>query len=152
MTIGTPDAEPDENLRSLSDRAVDLVGRLPGQVSRIRVRAGSAEIEVEWQARETVEAGRPAAAEPDTQPVAGSSAVAVRAPVVGIFYAAPSPDEPPFVAVGDQVSAGQQVGIIEAMKLMNHITAEVAGTITAIHVASGQSVEFDQPLMEIEPS
>ena len=156
MTIDTPDSAPDENLRNLSDQAVDLVGRLPGQVSRIRVRAGSAEIEVEWQAREAVEAGRPAArtapSEPDPQPPASSTTAAVRAPVVGIFYAAPAPDEPPFVTVGDQVTAGQQVGIIEAMKLMNHITAEVAGTITAIHVSSGESVEFDQPLMEIEPS
>jgi acetyl-CoA carboxylase biotin carboxyl carrier protein len=156
MTIESPEPAPDENLRNLSDQAVDLVGRLPGQVSRIRVRAGSAEIEVEWQAAATADPSRPAArpapAEPESQPAASTSAVAVRAPVVGIFYATPGPDEPPFVAVGDEVTAGQQVGIIEAMKLMNHITAEVAGTITAIHVSSGESVEFDQPLMDIEPS
>jgi acetyl-CoA carboxylase biotin carboxyl carrier protein len=158
MTMSSPDLAPEENLRNLSDQAVDLVGRLPGQVSRIRVRAGSAEIEVEWQAAagvpgDVVPAAWPAAVEPTAAaPAAVGTAVTVRAPVVGVFYTAPSPDESAFVAVGEQVTVGQQVGIIEAMKLMNHITAEVAGTVTAISVSSGESVEFDQLLMEIEPS
>lgn len=156
MTSQTPDAVPDHDLGNLTDQAVNLVGRLPGQVSRIRVRAGSAEIEVEWQAGAAVgdsgPAMRPVALDPATQPATSSTAVAVLAPVVGIFYAGPSPDEPPFVTIGERVTAGQQIGIIEAMKLMNHISAEIDGTITAIHVRSGESVEFDQILMEIEPS
>jgi acetyl-CoA carboxylase biotin carboxyl carrier protein len=157
MTSDTPEVLADADLSSLTDQAVNLVGRLPGQVSRIRVRAGSAEIEVEWQSgaangHDSAPAARPAGAEPAGQPAASSTALAVLAPVVGIFYAGPSPDEPPFVTVGERVTAGQQIGIIEAMKLMNHISAETDGTVTAIHVSSGQSVEFDQLLMEIEPS
>ena len=70
----------------------------------------------------------------------------IRSPMVGTFYAAPSPDAPPFVKVGDTIKAGDPLCIIEAMKMFNQIEAEVSGTITAILVENGQPVEFDQPL------
>ncbi len=70
----------------------------------------------------------------------------IRSPMVGTFYAAPSPDAPPFVKVGDTIQAGDPLCIIEAMKMFNQIEAEVSGTITAILVENGQPVEFDQPL------
>ena len=73
----------------------------------------------------------------------------VRAPMVGTFYASPSPDKPPFVAIGDAVSKGQTLGIIEAMKMFNPIEADVSGTVLAIQCESGQPVEFDQPLFVI---
>ena len=73
----------------------------------------------------------------------------VRAPMVGTFYASPSPDKPPFVTVGQQVKAGDTLGIIEAMKMFNPIEAEVSGTVLAIKCESGQPVEFDQPLFVI---
>ncbi|HVI25827.1 MAG TPA: acetyl-CoA carboxylase biotin carboxyl carrier protein [Xanthomonadaceae bacterium] len=73
----------------------------------------------------------------------------VRAPMVGTFYAAPAPDKPPFVAVGQQVKAGDTLGIIEAMKMFNPIEAEVSGTVLKICAESGQPVEFDQPLFVI---
>jgi len=85
----------------------------------------------------------------------GPSAAAlteVRAPIVGTFYRSPSPDADPFVEVGDVVSAGQVLCIIEAMKLMNEIEAEQAGIIRRILVDDAQPVEFDQPLFAIEPS
>ncbi|HET6434156.1 MAG TPA: acetyl-CoA carboxylase biotin carboxyl carrier protein [Xanthomonadaceae bacterium] len=73
----------------------------------------------------------------------------VRAPMVGTFYAAPAPDKPPFVAVGQQVKAGDTLGIIEAMKMFNPIEAEVSGTVLKVCAESGQPVEFDQPLFVI---
>ncbi len=73
----------------------------------------------------------------------------VRAPMVGTFYASPSPDKPAFVTVGQQVKPGDTLGIIEAMKMFNPIEAEVGGTVLAIQCESGQPVEFDQPLFVI---
>lgn len=74
----------------------------------------------------------------------------VTSPMVGAFYAAPSPGAKPFVKVGDTVSAGQVVCIVEAMKLMNEIETEVSGKVTQICVEDGQSVEYGQVLMYIE--
>lgn len=72
------------------------------------------------------------------------------APMVGIAYMQPSPDEPPYVQVGDRVEKGQVVLIIEAMKLMTEIEVEVSGIVKAIHVSNGDLVEYDQVLMEID--
>ncbi|MYF64238.1 MAG: acetyl-CoA carboxylase biotin carboxyl carrier protein [Rhodothermaceae bacterium] len=74
----------------------------------------------------------------------------VLAPTPGTFYAKPSPDSEPFVQVGDNVSKGQTVCIIEAMKLMNEVESEIAGTVTQILVGDGDPVEYDQPLLLIE--
>lgn len=73
----------------------------------------------------------------------------VLAPTVGVFYSAPNPDARPFVEVGDQVKKGDTLCIIEAMKLMNEIPAEVDGTVAEICVGNGQVVEFNQPLFRI---
>lgn len=77
--------------------------------------------------------------------------VEILSPMVGTFYRAPAPDEPPFVDVGERVRVGQAVCIIEAMKLMNEIEAEVAGEITEILVKNGEPVEYNQPLMRVIP-
>jgi len=85
-------------------------------------------------------------------PKAGSELPAgtvVRSPMVGTYYAAPAPDKPPFITVGQSVKVGDTLGIIEAMKMFNPIEAEVAGTVLAIQCESGQPVEFDQPLFVI---
>ena len=74
----------------------------------------------------------------------------ITSPMVGAFYAAPSPGAKPFVKVGDVISAGQVVCIVEAMKLMNEIESEVSGKVTQICVEDGQSVEYGQVLMYIE--
>lgn len=76
----------------------------------------------------------------------------VRAPVVGTFYRSPSPSSPPFVEVGAVVQKGQVLCIIEAMKLMNEIEADVSGRVVEILVDNEQPVEFDAPLMRIDPS
>ena len=75
--------------------------------------------------------------------------VVVRSPMVGTFYASPSPDKPAFVSVGQAVKAGDTLGIIEAMKMFNPIEADVSGTVLKIMTESGQPVEFDQPLFVI---
>lgn len=73
----------------------------------------------------------------------------VRSPMVGTFYASPSPDKPAFVKVGQTVKVGETLGIVEAMKMFNPIEADVSGTVLAIQCESGQPVEFDQPLFVI---
>ena len=94
-----------------------------------------------------------AAAAPVTPAEAAAPAVpanAVKSPMVGTAYLTPEPGAPAFVSVGDKVSAGDTLLIVEAMKVMNPITAANGGTVKAIFVESGQPVEFDQPLMVIE--
>jgi acetyl-CoA carboxylase biotin carboxyl carrier protein len=75
----------------------------------------------------------------------------VTSPFVGTFYRKPNPDSPPYVSIGDRVQKGQVLCIVEAMKLMNEIEADTAGTITAILVEDNQPVEYGQPLFKIAP-
>ena len=86
------------------------------------------------------------AAAPAAAPVADN---AVLSPMVGTFYRSPSPEAPSFVEVGQTVRVGDVLCIVEAMKMMNQIEADRAGTVTAIHVQNGEAVEFDQPLISI---
>ncbi len=81
---------------------------------------------------------------------AKSKGTPITSPMVGAFYAAPAPGAKPFVKVGDVISAGQVVCIVEAMKLMNEIESDVSGKITQICVEDGQSVEYGQVLMYVE--
>ncbi|NOH63996.1 acetyl-CoA carboxylase biotin carboxyl carrier protein [Vibrio sp. RE88] len=74
----------------------------------------------------------------------------VLSPMVGTFYRAPSPDAKAFIEVGQSVTAGETLCIVEAMKMMNQIEADKSGVVTAILVDDGQPVEFDQPLVVIE--
>lgn len=74
----------------------------------------------------------------------------VKSPIVGTFYAAPSPDKPPFVRVGDEVKKGDVIMIIESMKLMNEIQSDYDGIVDKILVSDGQAVEYDQPIMVIK--
>jgi len=100
-----------------------------------------------------------AAAVPVAAPVASAPVTAapveealheVKSPIVGTFYESPSPGAPPFVKVGDQVDVGQVLCIVEAMKLMNEIEADVAGEVVKRIAASGQPVEYGQPLFAIK--
>jgi len=79
-----------------------------------------------------------------------SSANAVKSPMVGTFYRSPGPEAAAFVEVGQSVRAGDVLCIVEAMKMMNQIEADHAGTVTAIHAENGEPVEFDQPLITVE--
>jgi acetyl-CoA carboxylase biotin carboxyl carrier protein len=90
-----------------------------------------------------------AAAPAPEAPAKADNANAVKSPMVGTCYLAPEPEAAPFVKVGDTVKAGQTLLIIEAMKVMNAISAPVAGTVKAVLVESGQPVEYDQPLIVV---
>lgn len=95
-------------------------------------------------------ASAPAASAPATTDALGVDEVLVKAPMVGTYYASPKPGSPPFVAVGDTVSAETVLCIVEVMKLMNNVEAQVEGTITQILVNDNQAVEYGQPLMVIK--
>ncbi|MDF1545543.1 MAG: acetyl-CoA carboxylase biotin carboxyl carrier protein [bacterium] len=100
-------------------------------------------------------AGVPAPAAKDTETPAAtidrSKGVAITAPMVGTFYAAPAPDADPYVSVNAKVRVGQVVCILEAMKLMNEIESEVSGRVIEILAENGKPVEFGQELFLIEP-
>ena len=76
----------------------------------------------------------------------------VKSPIVGTFYGSPAPGSAAFVAAGDRVEKGQVICIVEAMKLMNEIEADVAGEVVRCLVANGQAIEFGQPLFVIRPA
>jgi oxaloacetate decarboxylase alpha subunit len=86
-----------------------------------------------------------------TPEASGDGVVRVEAPMVGTFYRAPQPGAPPFVEEGDAVGPGQTLCILEAMKLMNEVKADIEGVVRAIHVGNAEPVEFGQLLFELEP-
>jgi acetyl-CoA carboxylase biotin carboxyl carrier protein len=102
----------------------------------------------------TTPAPAPAAAapaEPQPQDASSSDDHVLTAPSVGVFWRSPSPGAPPFVEVGATVAVGDTIGIVEVMKLMNNVTADVAGTVTAVFPANAEHVEFGTPLVAIRP-
>ena len=101
-------------------------------------------------------AGAPPSAVPAAEAAAAPAEPAengtlVKSPIVGTFYRAADPNSPPFVSVGDRVKVGQVLCIIEAMKLMNEIEAEVAGEVVKIHPENGQPVQYGDPLFTVRP-
>ncbi len=82
---------------------------------------------------------------------AKSAAIALESPMVGVFYRSASPDDPPFVSVGDSVKVGQPIGLIEAMKVYSEVPSEVSGRVTEMPVESGKLVQQGQPLIFVEP-
>lgn len=124
--------------------------------------------DIKTQVVEAVQAAAPAAAAqaapaPAPAPAAApaqeekpaddtSKYVEIKSPMIGTFYRSPNPDSPSFVNVGDKVSAGQTVCIVEAMKLFNEIESEVSGTIVKVLVDNSSPIEYDQPLFLVDPS
>ena len=76
----------------------------------------------------------------------------INAPIVGTFYRAPSPESPPYINISDKISVGQVICIIEAMKIMNEIESDVGGTVVDVLVENASPVEFNQPLVVVDPS
>jgi len=97
----------------------------------------------------------PAAAAPAPKPekpaAASRTTVEIKSPMIGTFYRTANPDSPPFISVGDKVSKGQTVCIIEAMKLFNEIESEVSGTVVKVMIENSSPVEYDQTLFVVEP-
>lgn len=92
----------------------------------------------------------PAAQKPVAEP-AGKKTVEIKSPMIGTFYRSSSPDTPPFASVGDKITKGQTVCIIEAMKLFNEIESEISGTIVKVMAENATPVEYDQVLFVVEP-
>lgn len=84
-------------------------------------------------------------------PVSSTTTVEIKSPMIGTFYRSSNPDSPPFVSVGDKITKGQTVCIIEAMKLFNEIESEVSGTIVKVNLENSSPVEYDQVLFVVEP-
>lgn len=133
---------------------------------KLAIKRGQDPVYMQAPQAQTMPASAPAAPAPSAAPAASASEeasqpadgvdtsnfVEVTAPIVGTFYASPAPDAPAFAKVGDTVSAGSVLCIIEAMKLMNEIEAEVSGTIREILVSNEDPVEYGQVLFRIEPN
>lgn len=131
-------------LHSVRQTAADLLAQSPIPPRTVSVRAGSVAIELTFDPNDApVVAAEPVVSE------APSGADVLAASTVGVFYRSPSPGAAPFVKEGDQVVPGQQVAIIEAMKLMLPIEADRPGRIAEVLVKDGSSVEFGQPLFRI---
>ncbi len=100
----------------------------------------------------SVSAGDASASSDGANAPADSNLIDITSPMVGTFYRAPAPDAPPYVEVGDSIGDGATLCIIEAMKLMNELEAEVSGTIAEICVENAEPVEYGQVLFRIDPS
>jgi acetyl-CoA carboxylase biotin carboxyl carrier protein len=130
-----------------------LLSGLPSQPRRVHLRVGEVLVELEWAA------GSPAIPPADaveqaangTQNELECGLSYIRAELVGTFYHASEPGAKPFVVAGDLVEPGQQVGILEAMKLMTPVKADLSGRIADILIADGEAVEYGQPLLAVEP-
>lgn len=124
-----------------------------------RMQTGDTVIEIDWGAgsvsfvRVAAAAAEEAPVEPpvETSEATAPQGVFVRSPMVGTFYHSPDPGARPFVGVGDIIQPGQTVGILEAMKMMSPITADVAGRVVEMVVGDAQPVEYDEPLIALEP-
>lgn len=99
-----------------------------------------------------VPAAAPAAPAPAPAPSHDTTLLDIRAPMLGTFYGAPKPGAEPFVVVGGRVDANTNVGIIEVMKLMNSISAGVAGVVVEVLARDGDLVEYDQVLLRVRPA
>jgi acetyl-CoA carboxylase biotin carboxyl carrier protein len=122
----------------------DLPGRAPIAAPAAPVAAAPAPVAAPAPAAAAPAPAAPAAADPSIK--------LVTSPMVGTYYATPSPENPPFVTVGSPIKADSVVCIIEAMKVMNEIQSEISGTVVECLVANGTSVEFGQPLFRVKVS
>ena len=124
------------------------IGQLDVRQGDLRISLKSARIiEVEHStAEQTYFAPSPSVEAPSEPARAG---LLITSPMIGTYYAAPGPNERPFVQVGDRVEVGQTVAIIEAMKIMNEIVSEYAGTVAELVVKNGEAVEYGHPLIRL---
>jgi acetyl-CoA carboxylase biotin carboxyl carrier protein len=151
-----PPARPGPPLEGADDR---LLAGLPvllrdlaaAGVAELEVSVGDARLYVRQRigARSVVNGRRAAAGEAAAEEEPGL--VGVVTPLAGAFYAAPSPDEPPYVREGDEVEAGQVVGLVEAMKVFNELHVEVAGTVVQVLAKTGDMVQAGQVVVKVRP-
>ena len=169
LVASTPSPEDPERSALLADvrgSVLQLLTELPRLPERVRVSARDIAVELEWPAPVSTRTApaQPVAAQPVAASEVGQQAPTaeggqpppdgprVTAPTVGTFYRSPEPGAAPFVEVGDTVSPGQQVAILEAMKLMLPVESDFGGVVLEILKQDGQPVEFGEPLFVLEPA
>ncbi|GLZ36544.1 biotin/lipoyl-containing protein [Actinokineospora sp. NBRC 105648] len=163
-TAGT--SSPVDVLEALRDNVIALCAQAPRPPSWVKVTAGEVGVEISFADVAVAIAGAPVQApvaapvpalaprpvERDPEPAAAVEDLRhVGSPTVGVFYRSPEPGADPFVAEGATVAPGQQVGIVEAMKLMIPVEADRAGRVVALLVADGTPVEYGEPLISYVP-
>jgi len=124
------------------------------QLTELIVESGDLKVALRRATREAPQVYQAApapGAQPAAAPAAGPALLAICSPLLGVFYRSPAPDRPPFVEVGDLVRAGDTIGLVEAMKVMNDIAAEIEGRVAQITAQNGQLVNEGEPLMLLAP-
>jgi acetyl-CoA carboxylase biotin carboxyl carrier protein len=151
-----PQNDLDAALAAVRKTAAELLASSPVPPATLNVRAGEVSVEMGWATGEVVAATAPAApASPHLTAVptpAEPVCETIKAATVGVFYKSPSPGAPPFVSEGDEISHGQQIAIIEAMKLMLPVEADKGGRVAEVLVSDGEAVEYGQPLFRLAAS
>ncbi|HEX6353748.1 acetyl-CoA carboxylase biotin carboxyl carrier protein [Actinophytocola sp.] len=142
-------ADLDAALASVRRTAAELLASSPVPPATLNVRAGDVSVEMGWATGEAVATTTAAPTRLTVVPAPEPTGETINAATVGVFYRAPSPGAPPFVVEGDEVGRGQQVAIVEAMKLMLPVEADKAGRIAEVLVADGEAVEYGQPLFRL---
>jgi acetyl-CoA carboxylase biotin carboxyl carrier protein len=148
------------DLAQVRQHAVELLAQLDRPPRNLHVQAGEVSVDITWAepggaAGPAEHAGpaefRPVETQPAAAPAAQPAADYLSSPGVGVFYHSREPGAEPFVSVGSLVQAGQQIGIIEAMKLMIPVEADRAGRIREVVKGNGEPVEYAEPLFALEP-
>lgn len=147
--MASQSTDADDILSSVCRSAAQLISTATTPLQRISVRVGDIAVDLEWPIGIPA---APAAVPSDPPTVAEPSVAHVCAGMVGTFYCAPEPGAAPFVQVGEVVEPGQQLAILEAMKLMTSVAADRAGRVVAVLVPDGARVEYGEPLFALEPS
>jgi len=130
-------------IKTGSESETTIVHQMPGSVALPQTAAPIAQ---------TAEQEAPAVESSDATSNEGSKYVTIKSPIIGTFYRKPAPDKSVFVEVGDMISEGDVLCVIEAMKLFNEIESEISGKIVKVLVDDSSPVEFDQPLFLVDPS
>jgi acetyl-CoA carboxylase biotin carboxyl carrier protein len=139
-------------LAHVQKHALELLGRLDRQPRNLRIQAGAVIVDITWADEEAAAVTRSVSTSIDgvEHPDDEAGGEYLTSPGVGVFYHAREPGAEPFVSVGSLVQPGQQIGIIEAMKLMIPVEADRAGRIISIVKANGEPVEYGEPLFALD--
>lgn len=126
-----------------------------GNIEKLDLEYGDLKLSLRARQSQATQSGHPSTPDGDASVPPDPTEEATRtitAPMIGTYYVAPAPNEPPFVSPGDVVEQGQTVGIIEAMKIMNEIAADCDGEVIEVVAANGQTVEYGSPLVVVKPN
>ncbi|MEU7896319.1 biotin/lipoyl-containing protein [Nonomuraea sp. NPDC049152] len=137
-------------LRLLREEAGNIVKTVPGPLASLSLRVGEWALDISWAHGTAPAAPLPPVMATEEETEADDTGLhEITAPLVGTFYVAPEPGAPPYIQVGEHVRAGQTVGIVEAMKLMNPVKSDLAGEVVEVVTGDATPVEYGQALVRI---